>query len=124
MGTISINGRSFSFSGGNVLISNGQVTINGQRFGDDLKGDVVHLKIEGNVNYITVKNGSVEVIGNVHGDVDAGGAITCGSVGKDADAGGSITCGSVKGDVDAGGSVTCGTVGGNIKAGGSVICNR
>lgn len=32
--------------------------------------------------------------------------------------------GDVKGDIDAGGSVTCGNVSGDIDAGGSVRCRR
>ena len=124
MGVISINGRTLNFSGGDISISNGQIIINGQRFGDDLKSDVVHLKIEGDVNNVTVKNGSVEITGNVHGNVDAGGSVTCGNVGNNVDAGGSIICGSVEKNVDAGGSVTCGSVKGNVDAGGSVICGK
>lgn len=35
-----------------------------------------------------------------------------------------IVSGDVKGDIDAGGSVTCGNVLGDIDAGGSVRCRR
>jgi cytoskeletal protein CcmA (bactofilin family) len=36
--------------------------------------------------------GSCEVSGDVKGDIDAGGSVTCGNVSGDIDAGGSVKC--------------------------------
>lgn len=67
---------------------------------------------------------AVIVNGNVYGDVDAGGNVTCGDVECDVDAGGAVSCGDVSGDVEAGANVTCGDVSGDVEAGVSVTCGR
>lgn len=101
MGTISINGQ--VFSGNNVSIINGRVTIDSVVQQGDVKG-VVEIRVtEGVIGSLTT-DASVNC-GEVRGDVKAGGSVNCDGVG------GSITCG---------GSVNCDAVGGSVMAGGSV----
>lgn len=66
--------------------------------------------------------GSVNIKGDVNGDVSSNVSATCGDVSGDITANGAVTCGEVGGDVTANGGVTCGEVGGDITAGGSVSC--
>lgn len=48
---------------------------------------------------------TVEVKGNVKGNIEAGNSIHCGDVGGDVNAGNSVHCGDIKGSVDAGNSI-------------------
>ena len=82
---------------------------------------------------------SVEIKGDVAGNVSAGEKLSCGDVGGSAEAGTSVECGDVDGDVHAGtfvecadvdghvfagSNVSCADVDGNVKAGGSVRCGE
>lgn len=112
---ISINGK--TFSGNNVTIINGKVTIDGVDAGVDSNKE--KITIQGNVASLQCDH-DVEVKGNVTGDVAAGGSVSCNDVGADVTASGSVNCDNVQGNVDAGGSVNCDDVGGSVKAGGSI----
>ena len=107
MNRITINGKTITCSGTNVVISNGKVIVDGKTIQECNSGDI-KVTIEGDVNKIDC-DGSVEVHGN-SGSIDCGGSCE--------------VSGDVKGDIDAGGSVTCGNVSGDIDAGGSVRCRR
>lgn len=107
MNRITINGKTITCSGTNVVINNGKVIVDGNIVQECNSGDI-KVTIEGNVNKIDC-GGSVEVHGN-SGSIDCGGSCK--------------VSGDVKGDIDAGGSVTCGNVSGDIDAGGSVRCRR
>lgn len=100
-----IDGR--SFSGRNIIIRNGVVTIDGVRQGGELSG-VVEIKIT---------DGVLERL-----ETDAG--VTCGNVGGDVRAGMEVNCGAVTGSVRAGMNVTCETVGGSVDAGMGVKMRR
>lgn len=104
---ITINGKTITCSGINIVISNGKVIVDGKTIQECNSGDI-KVTIEGDVNKIDC-DGSVEVHGN-SGSIDCGGSCE--------------VSGDVKGDIDAGGSVTCGNVSGDIDAGGSVRCRR
>jgi len=124
MNRITINGVTIeTTSGSSVSVFNGVVSINGVRQDGvpHLTGEV-HLKIEGDIGSVSLDRGSVEVRGDVKGNVDAGNGVTVhGSVHKSVGAGNSVTIkGDVGGDVDAGNSVSCGNVNGRINAGGNV----
>jgi hypothetical protein len=123
MNRININGVQIDVpSGSKVSCSNGVITVNGAPY-DGKSGKasgIVKIELHGNPCSIT-SDESVDVHGNVLGNVDAGGSVKCQSVGGEVDAGGSITCGDVQGDADAGGSIACGNVGGDVDAGGSVV---
>ncbi len=122
MNQITINGKTINIPSGSICITNGEVYVNGQRYTDNTDDKQINIVIEGNCESLKVDHClQVEVKGDVHGMVDAGGAVIVhGNVQKDVDAGGSVTCGDVGGDVDAGGSVKCGRVNGDIDAGGTV----
>lgn len=77
------------------------------------------VEIDGDVSG-NVKAGENVSCGDVGGNAEAGTGLSCGDVDGDAYAGAGIECGDVSGDLNAGGSVSCGDVEGNVKAGGSV----
>ncbi|WP_392387319.1 hypothetical protein [Bacillus licheniformis] len=104
-GKVNING--VTYEGNSITITNNEVLIDGKVVKNSVSG-VVKIKIEGNPAKV-YSDASVEVKGDVLGDVDSGG---------------SVNCGNVKGNVDTGGSVRCGTVGGSVDAGGSVSMRR
>lgn len=105
MNRITINGKTITCSGSNVVIRNGKVIVDGKTIQECSSGDI-NVVIEGDVNKIDC-GGSVEVHGN-SGNIDCGGSCEVnGDVKGDIDAGGSVTCGNVSGDIDAGCSVKC-----------------
>lgn len=104
MAKFTIDGR--EFSGRNISIINGRVTIDGVLQEGSLTGTVEIRVVEGTVE--NLQSDSSISCGNVEGNVDAGGSVQCGNVGGSVDAGGSVQCGSVNGDVDAGGSIRMG----------------
>jgi phage baseplate assembly protein gpV len=122
MGVVVVNGTRVEVpDGSNVSVINGVIYIDDQPFGGDSKPTgVTKLVIEGAVVNIKTDRASVEVHGEVKGDVDAGGSVTCGNVGGKVSSGGSANCRDVNGNVSAGGSVNCGKVSGKVSAGGSV----
>lgn len=65
---------------------------------------------------------SVQIDGDVSGNVQAGADLSCGDVGRDAISGASLNCSDVGGDVRSNGSVNCGDVAGSVSAGGNVDC--
>lgn len=87
---ITINGKTITCSGINIVISNGKVIVDGKTIQECNSGDI-KVTIEGDVNKIDC-GGSCEVSGDVKGDIDAGGSETCGNVSGDIDAGGSVRC--------------------------------
>lgn len=105
MNRITINGKTITCSGSNVVIRDGKVIMDGNTIQKCSSGDI-RVVVEGDVNNIdcdvsvTVRGnarivncgGSCEVSGNVDGDIDAGGSVTCGNVSGDIDAGGSVKC--------------------------------
>lgn len=90
MNRITINGKTITCSGTNVVISNGYVIVDGKTIQECNSGDI-KVTIEGDVNKIDCC-GSCEVSGDVKGDIAAGGSVTCGNVSGDIDAGGSVRC--------------------------------
>lgn len=105
-GRFVIDGR--EFSGSNVSISNGKVTIDGVVQEGSLTGDI-------NVTVF----GDVEVLHNQCGNIDAR------NVGSAKTGSGDINCGDVSGSVSTGsGDVRCGNVSGNIKTGSGDVYRR
>jgi hypothetical protein len=121
---ITVNGKTWTAPPGSTLsVNNGVVFIDGKKV-DDFDGkkvDTISIQIEGDVLNIHI-DGNVTVHGNVHGDVDAKGSVTCQNVGGGIRCGGSVQCGDVGGDIDCGGSAKCSKVCGGVKAGGAVMC--
>jgi hypothetical protein len=119
---IQVNGQTLTVpDGANISISGDTVTVNGDLIGASLTAGIQRLVIEGNCGSITTQRASVEVTGDVTGDINAGSSVRCGNVNRSVSAGGSVTvAGTVSGDVSAGGSITCGPIGGSASAGGSI----
>jgi len=65
---------------------------------------------------------SIQVEGNVQGNVEAGNHITCGDIEGNADAGSHITCANIGGNVDAGSHITCADIGNDANAGSHISC--
>lgn len=103
MNQITINGRTISVSGSNIVVTNNTVIVDGKVVSEGLSG-IVRIEWAGPLASLDC-GASVNVAGDVQGTVDAGGSVTCRSVGGDVDAGGSVNCGAVAGKVRAGGSV-------------------
>lgn len=134
MGTITINGQ--TFTGNNVSVKNyngdmagGRIIIDGvdvtEQAGNVISNNRITLVLEGDINVVETTQ-SVVVNGNVLRDVKSRGSVTCGDVHGDVDADGSTQVGgNVGGSIDAGGSVNVGgSVTGKIEAGGSVNVGR
>lgn len=103
--SVTVNGKTISCSGSNIVISNGKVIVDGNVIQSEI-GNSAKIVINGDVNKIDC-SGSVEVHGN-SGEIDCGGSCTVsGDVNGNIDCGGSVECGNVSGDIDAGGSVRC-----------------
>lgn len=96
-GRVVIDGR--EFTGGNISIVNGKVTVDGVVQDGQLVGDV-KIDIHGDVERLEAGAGNVTVSG------------ACGQVSTMS---GNIECGNVSGNVKTmSGDVTCGTVGGGV----------
>jgi hypothetical protein len=118
MGTININGETFTGNNISITSNNGKRTvyIDGKeassteehRIKIEITGDAVNVKAEGDV---TIKG---VVLGNVNASRD----ISCDSVGTIADAGRDIRCSNIGTSADAGRDVICsGNIRGNVNAG-------
>lgn len=101
MATITIDGR--TFSGSNVSIRNGKVTIDGAVQDGTLNG-VVEIKITDGIIGRLDCDASVNC-GEVRGNVSAGGSVNCDGIGGNVSAGGSVNADNISGSVNAGGSV-------------------
>lgn len=124
MTKVTINGNVIEVpDDASISVVGNQVLINGKsgvhtsfssseiNFSNDLK-----IEIVGSPLNIHAERGSVSVKGNVAGNIDCNGSVSCGDVKGSIDCNGSINCGNVGGNIDAGGSVNCGDVGGDIDA--------
>ena len=106
--TVTVNGKTIRVQGNNISIINDKIIVDGTPLNEALDQPNITVIVEGDCKILSA-SGNVEVRGNA-------GSIDCrGSCHVD---------GNVTGNVDASGSVTCGDVGGNIDASGSVRCIR
>ena len=103
-GTITING--VTYTGNNISMRNGKVTIDGVEQDQKISG-VVEVRVSGTL-----------------ASLDCDSSVTCNDVHGSVNVGGSITCADVSGSVNAGGSIKCREVGGNASAGGSINTSR
>ena len=99
--TITIGSR--EYEGDSISIMNKKVYVDGVV----VEEGVITAIIKGDAVSVTAEGG-VTVVGNVKGNVNAGG---------------SIRCGNVEGNVEAS-CVDCGNVSGGIKVGSSVNCKK
>ena len=94
---ITINSVSYG-NVNNVTIRNGKVTIDGVlQEGNPLSG-IVRIEVKGDLASLNT-DANVVVGGDVRGDVDAGGNVTCANVGGYVDAGCNVTCANVGGQM-------------------------
>ncbi len=118
MSTITINGR--TYKGGSISIINNKVTIDGVVQNEAFPGnEVVRIEVTGDLASLKC-DAPLVVTGDIKGDVEVDGPLTCGDIGGDVEADGPVTCGDVDGNVNANGPCTCGNVKGNVKA--DIIC--
>jgi len=97
MNKITIDGVSYDVEGKNVSVVNRRIIVDGKVIVDNIISNTVHIKWEGELAKLDCT--SCEIVGNVHGKVDAT-SVVCGDVGGDIDAT-SVKCGNVAGDIDA-----------------------
>ena len=102
---VSVNGKTYTVTGKNITMIDDKIYVDGKEI-TSTESQIINIIIEGNVNQVQC-NGYVEVHGDVNGNIDCGGSVTCGDITGNIDCGGSVSCGEVKGDIDAGGSVIC-----------------
>jgi len=113
--SITINNK--IYKGNDVVIKNGKVIVDGKEVCTSNENLILTI----NGSPVSIKTDrSVEVFGNVEGDMNVGGSVRCDSVGRNVDAGGSVKCGNVNGNVNTGGSITCENIQGDADAGGSI----
>ena len=79
MNRITINGKTITCSGANVVINNGKVIVDGKTIQECSSGDI-KVVIEGDVNKIDC-GGSVEVHGN-SGNIDCGAVVKLAEMSK------------------------------------------
>ena len=121
MGIVTMNGK--TYSGNNISIVNGVVTIDGKIVDDcDVPENVFKIKIEGSVENIFTDK-SVEC-NQVSGNINAGGSVACSLVKGSVEAVGSVNCEDIDGTVNSGGSINCSTIGGDAIAGGSINASK
>lgn len=119
MGSIRVNGK--TYQGNNVSMINGKVFVDGKEVdsGDSDQKVVIHC--DGNLTFQEFQcSNSVEINGNVTGNISCHGSFTGHNITGDVNAGGSVNCDNIGGSVKAGGSVNCDDIGGNVTAGGSI----
>lgn len=123
MNIISVNGRTIVCNGGNIVIRNNRLFVDGAEITIEEDGKnctIMELTIKGNVRSV-VCDCTVNVQGNV-------GNIECsGSCHVDGDVSGTVAAngrcritGSVGGDVMTSSSVQCGNIMGSVRARGSI----
>lgn len=112
MNRVTINGQTFE-SEGNIIVTNGRVVVGGKTL-TELKDTTIRIEVTSDLSSLTTDS-SVSIVGNVQGNVEAGGSVSAGNIGGNVDAGGSVNCGDVRGGVDAGGSINCRTVSGGVR---------
>lgn len=117
-------------AGGNISLSVGNVTINGDQTVDVVGGKVfingqhvanvderkveIHIAPQAVVKHIQ-SDVSINVYGTIQGNVEAG-MVNCDTVNGNVTATQNVNCDGVRGDVKAGGNVNCGNVKGSVSA--------
>ena len=87
------------------------------------KGEVCTVRYAGEARDVYCALG-LTCEGDIRGDVQAGGGVTCEDVGGDVHGGG-VKCGDIGGNVEANGDVRCeGDIGGDVQAGGKIECGE
>ena len=88
MNTIIINGNKIQVAGNNISVNNDSVYVDWKLVQGGLQG-IVKLEFKGDLVQLK-SSASVTVNGDVKGNVDAGGSVSCGHIGGSVDAGSSV----------------------------------
>ena len=112
---ITINGR--SFSGNNVSIVNGKVTIDGKRVDVEERDVKITVTVNGNIGNLEMDSGEVTVQGDVGEIKTASGSVMCQDVkGGVQTASGNVSCTDVYADITTrSGNVRGSTIHGSVK---------
>lgn len=113
MATITINGN--TYTGRNVSVINGRVTVDGKDMTPDNK--TITISVQGDINELHVDACSfIKVKGNCKSVNSGSGDIACNDVlGSIKTGSGDVSCKNVQGNVRTGsGDVECGNVAGNV----------
>lgn len=105
---VAVNGKTIRVRGNNISIINDQIIVDGKVVEESFDQPNITVIVERDCKILNA-SGNVEIRGNA-GNVDCSGSCH--------------VEGNVTGNVNASGSVTCGDVGGDIDASGSVRCTR
>jgi hypothetical protein len=120
---VTINGQTYEApAGASLSVINGVIYVDGKKVEDiDNIPQPIKIEVDGPIGNVEV-HGSLDLEGNVEGDVYATGNVSCSEVQGDVEAGGNVSVGGNAGlNVDAGGNVSVGgKVLGNVGAGGNV----
>lgn len=110
---IQVNGK--NYTGGNISIVGDNVYIDGvlhDSFDGTKKTEITVLC---NVDKITSEE-SINIKGNVTGDVLASGNVNCDDIDGNVTADGNVNCDDIGGNARAGGTINCDDIGGNATA--------
>lgn len=110
---IQVNGKNYT-GGGSISVVGNIVYIDGKiadSFDDTKKTEITVLC---NVDKIT-SDESINIAGNVTGDVSAKGNVNCDDIKGSVTAEGNVNCDDIGGDVIASGNVNCDDIGGNAQ---------
>lgn len=110
MGKTIINGK--TYNGNSISIQGDRVIIDGnivESVNKGIKIEIVHGPIDS-----IYSDKSLTIVGNINGNVAAGGSVSCDTVVGNITTKKSVACDDVEGDIFAGGSVNCDKVTGNV----------
>jgi cytoskeletal protein CcmA (bactofilin family) len=107
--------------GHNITVTNGSIIVDGRTIIVADNDEII--EIHGNVDHVQ-SDRSVEVTGDVLGNIEASGSIRCKNVSGYASADGSINCDDIGVSAKAGGSIKCDDIKGSAQAGGSIKCGK
>jgi len=120
-GSIGMNGNGED----EVTLTGGDVSIvalqNGKPVASTAKS-TLHVIWDGDTRNLSCEL-PLTLNGDVAGDAEVLGNVTCGDIGGYLQAAGNVNCGDVGDRIEAGGNVECDDVAGGIKAGGNVECD-
>jgi len=123
-GNISIGGK--TYKGNNISITNNEIYVDGVKQENDLsKLKEINIIIEKDSMVQGISSScSLNIKGDVVGNVIADGYVECNNVEGNVQTDGSIRCNNIGYNANAGGSLRCGDIRGNANAGGSIKANK
>lgn len=108
---VKINGK--TYIGNNIVVDGNSVIVDGVKQEDSFEGKI-EVKVLCNVKKI-ISDKSININGDIHGNVEAKTNINCNDISGDVKAGTSINCDDIDGDATAT-TINCDDVSGDITA--------